>query len=72
MFAGTDSDTKEKNGENAKNVTSMPASLDLAFMEMISEACSCKEDECKQTVIEKVLMKSWGLCCHSSNKDKTY
>lgn len=36
VSAGTDSDIKEKNGENAKNVTSMPASLDLAFMEMIS------------------------------------
>lgn len=57
-----------------KNVTCMPANLDLSFMEMISEACSWEDGDCDQKVIEKVLMKLWGLCCHSSatNKDKTY
>lgn len=68
------SDIKEKNGEDAKTVTNRPASLDLALMEMISEACGCEDGSCEQKVTEKVLMKSWGLGCHLSatNKDKTY
>lgn len=67
------SDIKAKNGENAKNVTSMPASIALAFMEILSKACGCEGGDCEQKVIEKVLMTLWGLCCHSSaaNKDKT-
>lgn len=67
-------EVKEKNGENAKNLTCMPANLNLAFMEMISEACSWEDGDCDQKVIEKVSMKLWGLCCHSSatNKDQTY
>lgn len=32
-----------------------------AFFEMISDTCSCEDDDCKQKVIEKVLMKLQGF-----------
>lgn len=40
--------TLKTNFEKAKNVASMPVSLEMAFTEMISEACSCENGDCEQ------------------------
>lgn len=45
---------KEKIGENAKNVTCMPVNPDLAFMEMISEACSWEDGDWSESNWEGV------------------